>query len=186
MFDRVGNRKYLTDSERRAFYNAALKEPDEAMRAFGLTLFHTGCRISEALNTPVRRIDPASKSIIFETLKQRKRGCFRAIPLPDSLLATLSNIRKGRNDSARVWAFSRSTAYRFIKSVMASADIQGSMASPKGLRHGFAVACLAKGVPLTTVKKWLGHARLETTAIYLDVSGNEERGLAARLWNSLD
>jgi hypothetical protein len=31
-------------------------------------------------------------------------------------------------------------------------------------------------------KKWLGHARLETTAIYLDVSGEEERKLAARLW----
>ena len=58
----------------------------------------------------------------------------------------------------------------------------GGMASPKGLRHGFAVACLAQKIPLTTVKKWLGHARLETTAIYLEVSGDEERELAKRLW----
>jgi integrase/recombinase XerD len=56
------------------------------------------------------------------------------------------------------------------------------MASPKGLRHGFAVACLMQKVPLTAVKRWLGHARLETTAIYLDVSGSEEREFAKRLW----
>jgi hypothetical protein len=65
---------------------------------------------------------------------------------------------------------------------MRLADIAGGMASPKGLRHGFAVACLAAKIPLTTVQKWLGHARLETTAIYLDVSGEEEQDLAQRLW----
>jgi integrase/recombinase XerD len=31
---------------------------------------------------------------------------------------------------------------------------------------------------------WLGHARLETTAIYLDVSGEEERDLAKRFWQA--
>jgi len=61
-------------------------------------------------------------------------------------------------------------------------EVSGRMASPKGLRHGFAVACLAKGVPLTIVKKWLGHARLETTAIYLGVSGEEQRNIAKRVW----
>jgi site-specific recombinase XerD len=67
---------------------------------------------------------------------------------------------------------------------MEKAGITGGMASPKGLRHGFAVACLAQKIPLTTVKKWLGHARLETTAIYLDVSGDEERELAKRVWSA--
>jgi hypothetical protein len=32
--------------------------------------------------------------------------------------------------------------------------------------------------PLPVVKKWLGHASLETTAIYLDLIGEEERELA--------
>jgi site-specific recombinase XerD len=60
----------------------------------------------------------------------------------------------------------------------------GGMASPKGLRHGFAVACLAQKIPLPAVQKWLGHARMETTAIYLEVSGDEERELAKRLWKA--
>jgi site-specific recombinase XerD len=65
---------------------------------------------------------------------------------------------------------------------MKKANITGGMACPKGLRHGFGVACVAVKIPLTTIQKWLGHARLETTAIYLDVQGEEERGLARRLW----
>ena len=40
--------------------------------------------------------------------------------------------------SSRIWAFSRPTAYRLIKKYMAEASISGGMASPKGLRHGFA------------------------------------------------
>jgi site-specific recombinase XerD len=71
-----------------------------------------------------------------------------------------------------------------VKDCMGRAGIIGGMASPKGLRHGFAVACLAEKIPLPTVQKWLGHARMETTAIYLEVSGDEERELAKRLWEN--
>jgi integrase/recombinase XerD len=88
----------------------------------------------------------------------------------------------GCDPSAPVWNFSRSTGYRLVKDCMARAGIAGGMACPKGLRHGLAVACLAQNIPLPTIQKWLGHARLETTAIYLDVSGEEERALAKRLW----
>lgn len=65
---------------------------------------------------------------------------------------------------------------------MRHAGISGAMACPKGLRHGFAVACIAQNIPLPTVQKWLGHARLETTAIYLNATGDEEREFAKRLW----
>ena len=66
--------------------------------------------------------------------------------------------------------------------IMARAGIAGPQASPKGLRHGFGVACIEKGIPLNLVQRWLGHAQLSTTAIYADVVGEEERHIAARLW----
>ena len=181
MFDRQGNRKYLNGSERRAFLRTAKNEPDALRRAFCLTLFHSGCRISEALNVTGERLDLANRAVVFETLKQRKTGHFRAVPIPDSLVELLGQVAPPQQ-AARVWNFSRPTAYRLVKDCMARAGIAGGMASPKGLRHGFAVACLTQKIPLTTVKKWLGHARLETTAIYLEVSGDEERELAKRLW----
>jgi integrase len=183
MFDQRGSRKYLNEAERRAFRRAVKHEPDAARRAFCLTLFYTGCRISEALNVTAERVDTANKAVVFETLKRRKRGHFRAVPIPNALVKLLRQIVPQADSAARVWAFSRPTAYRLVKDCMARAKIGGGMASPKGLRHGFAVACLAHKIPLPTVQKWLGHARMETTAIYLEVTGNEERELAKRLWS---
>ena len=64
----------------------------------------------------------------------------------------------------------------------ASAGLHGVRAVPKGLRHGFAVACVQEKIPLSTVQKWLGHARAETTAIYLDFVGQDERDWARLTW----
>jgi integrase/recombinase XerD len=183
MFDNQGNRKYLNGAERQAFRRAAQAEPDMLRRAFVLTLYHSGCRISEGLNVTAERIDLGNKAVVFETLKRRKRGQFRAVPIPDSLVDLLRDVLTKVTPSARIWIFSRPTAYRLVKDCMSQAKITGGMASPKGLRHGFAVACLSQKIPLPTVQKWLGHARMETTAIYMEVSGSEERELAKRLWS---
>jgi integrase len=147
-------------------------------------LYYTGCRISEALNLTAQSIDLSQKCLVFETLKRRRRGIFRSVPIPDSFAALFGEILAGKAPAARVWPYSRPTAYRMVKAHMTVAGIIGNMASPKGLRHGFAIACIGKNIPLPTIQKWLGHARLETTAIYLDVSGEEERKLARRLWSN--
>jgi integrase/recombinase XerD len=183
MFDRSGNRKYLNTTERKAFLRAVGAVADPSRRAFLLTLFHTGCRISEALNVITARVDATNGTITFETLKRRRHGCFRAVPVPDELTKDLRSLANGKQPSARLWSFSRPTAYRLVKATMRACQIAGSMACPKGLRHGHGVACVGVKIPLSTIQKWLGHARVETTAIYLDVLGEEERALAKRLWN---
>jgi integrase len=182
MFDRRGQRKYLNSAERRVFLQTVKKEADPLRRAFCLALFYTGCRISEALNLHAERLDQTGKAIVFETLKRRRLGCFRSVPIPDNLAETCRDLAEGLEPQSRLWPFSRASAYRLVKEQMALAGIIGGMASPKGLRHGFAVACLGQKIPLTTLQKWMGHARLETTAIYLEVFGDEERELARRLW----
>jgi integrase/recombinase XerD len=68
------------------------------------------------------------------------------------------------------------------KEVMAAANITGTSAMPKGLRHGFGVNAFQSNVPLHLVRRWLGHASLRTTAIYGDVVGPDERAFAARMW----
>lgn len=57
---------------------------------------------------------------------------------------------------------------------------------PKGLRHAFAVEASQKGIPINIVQRWLGHARIETPAIYASAIGEEERNLARRAWSSLE
>ena len=130
----------------------------------------------------VGRVDFTNGAITFETLKRRKRGCFRAVPVPEELTNILRHLVKGRSATDRLWRFSRPTAYRMVKAKMWQSHILGGMASPKGLRHSHGIACVSVRIPLTTIQKWLGHARIETTAIYLDVLGEEERALARRLW----
>jgi integrase len=165
-----------------AFLRAVGTSIDPSRRAFLLTLFYTGCRISEALNLVASRTDLTNSSITFETLKRRRHGCFRAVPVPDELTRDLRSLAEGKQPDERIWKFSRPTAYRLVVATMKRARIIGGMACPKGLRHGHGVACVAEKIPLTTIQKWLGHARIETTAIYLEVLGEEERALAKRLW----
>ena len=183
MFDRQGQRKYLNGAERQAYLEMLLRERDEERRAFGLTLFYTGCRISEALNLTAARVDLSQRCLVFETLKRRKHGVFRGVPIPDNLIRILAVLAESMEPCDKIWSFSRATAYRYVKSLMMHSNITGPMGSPKGLRHGFAIAAIGRNIPLPAVQKWLGHARLETTAIYLNVSGDEERQLAKRIWS---
>jgi site-specific recombinase XerD len=66
---------------------------------------------------------------------------------------------------------------------MEAAGIARDRMSPKTLRHSFAVHALMRDVPLNKVSAWLGHASLDTTAIYTAVSGKEEDAIAARMWS---
>jgi hypothetical protein len=44
------------------------------------------------------------------------------------------------------WAWSRTTAWRHVKAVMATARVAGTPAAPKGLHHGFGVKAFRWGV----------------------------------------
>jgi integrase/recombinase XerD len=187
--DKQGRRKYFTDEERTAFLEASARAPRE-VRSFCGVLLYTGCRISEALALTAKDIDLSAKAIVFETLKKRKRGMYRRVPVPSELLDSLDMIhglrqlqRKGRlND--RLWPWCRMTAWRKVETVIKEAGItEGPHASPKGLRHGYGIAAVSKGVALNMLQKWLGHSQMTTTAIYADATGQEERDIAARMWS---
>ncbi|MEM6772174.1 MAG: site-specific integrase, partial [Bacteroidota bacterium] len=129
-------------------------------------------------------IDFANQSVTVRTLKRRRADVFRQIPLPDFLLKDLSgHLTSLENGQNQLWSFSSRSASRYVKRVMQEARITGVKASALGLRHGFAVHAVRK-VPITQVQKWLGHASLQTTAIYLNVSGIEERELAELVWEN--
>jgi integrase len=181
IYDRRGRRKYLTDKERRQFRACAETVPAD-MRGFCLMFFFTGLRISEALELTPERLDAAQGAVLIRTLKRRTRTHFRAVPLPRAFLKELQTMAAGKKPEDRLWPFSRRTGYRHIKKLMKNAGISGAHACPKGLRHGFGIACVQKNIPLPTVSKWMGHSSIATTAIYLNAMGDEERQFAKRIW----
>jgi integrase len=184
LFDAYGARKYIVPRERAAFVKTALQaETDFA--TFCLTLAITGARISEVLALGIGGVDVADEGIVFRTLKQRGKKKFRLVPVPIFLLNRLVALGDGRREG-RLWSFKRTYAWRQIKIVMRAAGIGDQQCKPKALRHGFAVDAVLQGVPLNILQRWMGHARLETTAIYAGVLGEEERLLARRVWESLE
>jgi integrase len=183
LYARDGRRKYLNSEEKRAFLEAAKRE-DHAIRTFCLVLAYTGCRISEALSLTVSSVQQGANLIAVRTLKQRGRLMVREIPVPEHIVRLrLAGREKGGPD-ALLWPFGRTLAWREVKAVMANAGVAGLQASPRGLRHGFAVSAVLSGVPLTLIQEWLGHASIATTAIYANVVGPEEREMASRMWGT--
>jgi len=189
LYGRTGERKYLNAAERRRFVKAAQRAPSE-VRLFCLVLTWSGGRISEVLALTPEAIDVKTGAANLLTLKRRKRGIVRQVLLPPHLLRDLVRnfrLRQRQRDphlvGARLWAWSRTTAWRRVKEIMAAARLSGSAAMPKGLRHSFGVNAFQSGIPPHLVQRWLGHASLETTAIYGDVVGPDERAFAARMWS---
>lgn len=179
-----GQRKYLNQVERLRFLECTKSRPLQ-IKLFCQLLYYTGARIAEIHNLRVGSIDFSNKTVVIETLKKRKSGIYREIPLPDSLLESLKsyvdNMENSEGIQTYLWDFSLRSASRYIKSIMLEANIIGVRSCARGLRHGFAVHAV-NTVPVTMVKKWLGHSSLETTSIYLDVTGVEEREIAKRIW----
>jgi integrase/recombinase XerD len=190
LFDQQGKRKYLTVSERNAFLAAAARQPSDT-RTFCLVLAYTGARISEILALTPRQIDGAAGVIVIECLKKRRRGIFRALPIPPELYSELDrvySVRAAQRDeqacNQRIWRWCRTTAWNRVKMCMSVAEISGCHACPKGLRHSFGVGVVQSGIPMNLLKRWLGHSRLETTEIYAAAVGAEEHAIASRFWNT--
>jgi integrase len=81
LFHSDGSRKYLTRDERTAFLTAAAQFPHD-VRSLCHVLTYTGCRLAEALALSADRVDLRASRLTFETLKKRKRGVYRTVPVP--------------------------------------------------------------------------------------------------------
>jgi integrase len=190
LYDRLGNRKYLTAQERRAFLAKANTQLSE-VRTFCLMLAYTGARISEVLALTPERIDFGEGIVIIESIKKRRKGIFRAIPLPPNFLQTVDAVHRVKSAQTdqevarkRIWRWCRGTGWRKVKRVLELARVPHHLAMPKALRHSFGVCATGSGVPLNIVQRWMGHSRIATTAIYADAMGDEERAFAKRMWGS--
>ncbi len=187
LYTNAGQRKYLNREERARALNAAGHLSRERM-LFCLTLAWTGGRISEVLALTPARFQVEECLVSLQTLK-RRRLHLREVPIPPLLMRAIEDHYRLRARQAdqhsshtRLWSFHRVTAWRIVKQIMLEAGLHGPVSTPKAFRHGFGTGAVQAGIPITLLQRWLGHARLSTTAIYTAVAGPEEFGLAQRFW----
>ena len=84
-----------------------------------MTLAYAGCRLSEALALTVDRVDFAAGQLVLESLKKRRSGIYRAVPVPPALLEALDLVhgvrelqgRRGKGRGVRLWPWSRMTGW---------------------------------------------------------------------------
>jgi len=188
-----GERKYLCASERERFYRALCAVASPTDRTFCETIYWTGCRPSEALALTAMNIDLADGVVVIRSLKKRgalKGRHYRPVPVPGAYLDLMDAVHDLRRVQSRIdggadtrlWPFSRTTAWKRMRDVMAAAGLTGEKASAKGLRHSYGVHAALSRVPESRIKAWLGHASLSTTEIYLEMAQTEDREVAERMW----
>jgi hypothetical protein len=177
LFGPSGSRKYLNAAERLRFVKAAQRAPSR-IALFCLTLRWTGGRISEVLALTPASIDIDSGVVSLETLKRRKRGIVRQVPLPPSLLDELDrefNLREAqrdpRSENMRLWHFSRQAAWRYVKAT------ERLNVPPLGLDHNAAFDNMLKH-GLRAIRRYLDHRR--------NLDGDRKLGLARSLVDHAD
>jgi molybdate transport system regulatory protein len=159
-----------------------------------LVLRYSGARLGEAIKiNPNTDIDYRNGELRLITLKQhtptgrhgKKRAPTRIIPVPANVISEISNFRlqlsqyvsKGEISKSDGNPFSldpatfRKTFYRLAK----EAGIPIDVGHPHILRHSRSIELLRAGVPVTAVQDLLGHSSLNTTALYLRLSGHETK-----------
>jgi len=131
------------------------------------TLLDTGLRVGELCG--LRREDILWQEDRLVVWGKRgpfgRRGKRRIVPLtaPAKRLLELHFVTNDR------MGLTVRSAQRIVKRVADRAMITKPV-SPHVLRHTFAVNCVQRGVSTASLKKILGHDRLETTEIYLNLS----------------
>jgi len=148
--------------------------PHAQARLIMLVQWRAGLRISEALALEVADLDLDGDN---PTLRVRsgKGGKSRLVPLHAELAVALRTLLDyGNLKRGPLFDASRSTAWRWLKRALDRAvELNqvppGRYVGTHTLRHSAARHWLASGVPINHVSRWLGHASLQTTLIYLEI-----------------
>ena len=157
--------------------------PNRTAALVFLVQWRAGLRVSEALALTKADITLHDTR---PTLRVRKgKGAKeRIVPVHPELAEVLANrwiaasngllFPSQARRAAPEATVTRGTAYRWIRDALAAAQAAGRVEAGRKvathtLRHSAARHWLSSGVPINVVSRWLGHASLQTTLIYLEI-----------------
>ena len=146
--------------------------------------YGAGLRVSEVANLKVSDIDSGRMMLRVEQGKGQRD---REVMLSPRLLEVLREWWKAARP--RVWLFPGQnpinpvTPRQLNRAVTVAKDLAGisKRVSPHTLRHSFATHLLEQGVDIRVIQVLLGHAKLETTALYTRVAVSTVRDIESPL-----
>ena len=146
--------------------------------------YGAGLRVSEVANLKVSDIDSQRMTLRVEQGKGQRD---RYVMLSPQLLELLRDWWRAARP--QVWLFPGQnpinpvTPRQLNRAVTAAKNLAGisKRVSPHTLRHSFATHLLEQGVDIRVIQVLLGHAKLETTALYTRVAVNTVRDIKSPL-----
>lgn len=183
--------KYYQDPEVKHLLSTLVGLPREHLLIN--LLWKSGARISEALTIRKKDIDPVGNTLRIVTLKSglkhtRYRGLGRPIKptkvsrpaeriilIPPDLTHELLSYAHQLEPGDPIFNFTRVHAGRIVQNACIRAGLDPELAHPHTFRHCYAIHMLRGGMPVTVVKTLLGHSRIESTIVYLQITQQEAR-----------
>jgi integrase/recombinase XerD len=162
----------LTPAQVSQVINATKKQ---RYQVFFLTLYCMGLRLSEGLNLTIHDIDSHTMQV---HIREAKGGKDRLVPLPKRTLDALRNHWQTHRHTRLIFPglgngfnspMDKGGIQKAIKQVLRECQIN-KLISPHSLRHCFATHLLEQGLDLRSLQVLLGHASLNTTARYTQLT----------------
>lgn len=171
------SRTYLVPGE----YNKMLSLAALSVRDFAIlqVFLQTGVRVSELVALKVDDIDFAQRTLI---VRAGKGMVSRTIELEKKAIQAIKNYldRRPRTTFEELFLnrdnapFSERGIRKLVVKYRLTAGIT-KKASCHSLRHTFATYKATRGVSAYQLQEWLGHARLDTTQIYVHLAKHDGR-----------
>ena len=166
----------------------ALVDPDVSLRDRAVLVvgFVAGLRRSELVALDVDDVDLVTRTVRCLGKGRKERIVPFGRPAARALDALLVRARPALTPGGPwLWCnhrggrLTRQGAWKIVKAYADSADL-GALVSPHTLRHSFATHLLDGGADVRVVQELLGHASVNTTQIYTQVSTSRLRSVYER------
>ena len=156
-------------------------------QVFFMTLYSMGLRLSEGLNLTVHDID---KATMLVHVRDGKGGKDRMVPIPELTLIALRCYWKTHRHPVLIFPSTQAKSQPEIQTPMDKGSVQKALKrvlqdcgihkriSPHSLRHCFATHLLEQGLDLRSLQQLLGHASLNTTARYTQLTIVKQRDMS--------
>ena len=152
-------------------------------QVFFMTLYSMGLRLSEGLNLTVHDIDDSTMRV---HVRDGKGGKDRMVPLPQTTLLALRHYWKTHRHTRLLFPALRANTntpmdkggvQKALKRVLKDSCIKKNI-SPHSLRHCFATHLLEQGLDLRSLQQLLGHASLNSTARYTQITQLKQKDMS--------
>lgn len=147
-----------------------------------LFLRFTGARISEVAGIDDQAdVDYRTGDVTMAVLKRHnpnKKKMRKMVPVPLKAVKRLAHyLTQYPEMKGKAFSVDRSNFFGIFRKLALKCGFPKTLAHPHVLRHTRAMEMVRAGVPLTIVPHVLGHANLNTTAVYLQFSGQEAKAI---------